>query len=133
MRLASLLMELVLVVMMLMAGCGEDHSITSDASVDFSTGAGFDMCFYGDVSGQSCTLPNGVTTGTCFESPSCVCVFPEAIWVCCYAGYGGHDAPGLHLGDPCCGENVVVGEPGYPCYCDGTHHWTCPMDLGTTD
>jgi hypothetical protein len=108
----------------LIAGCG-----------DGGVAKGSDMaaCIYGDVSRSACTQPNAVEQGNCFESPRCVCVFPEATWVCCYAGYGGHDPPGLHVGDPCCGENVVVGQPGSPCYCDGTHHWTCPVDLGTTD
>jgi hypothetical protein len=90
-----------------------------------------DMCSYGGGSG-ACTQPDAVVVGNCFESPRCVCVFPEATWVCCYAGYGGRDPAGLRIGDPCCGDNIAVGQPGYPCFCDDTHHWTCPVDLGTT-
>ena len=107
--------------------CGKGAASSPDAS------GVADMCVDTNGVGGACTEPDAVASGTCFESPRCVCVFPEATWVCCYAGYGGHDAPGVRIGDPFCGLNVVVGQPGYPCYCDSTHHWACPLDLGATD
>ena len=122
-----------IVVAILIASCGDDVAVRPDAAVDLGAGVTPDLnCYYGDVSRQTCTQPNAVMQGTCFESPDCLCVFPEATWVCCYAGYGGLDGPGLRVGDPCCGRYVAVGQPGYPCYCDGTHHWACPVDLGAT-
>lgn len=65
----------VLVIVLALAGCGSDgaDSMNSDMSR-----------FYGQVSG-TCTLKGSTVTGTCFESPRCECVFPEAMWVCCYA------------------------------------------------
>ena len=116
MRLASLLVTFFFV------ACGEDSNKRPD------------MCADTRVVGGACAQPNEVAMGNCFESSRCVCVFPEALWVCCYAGYGGLDAPGKAVGDPCCGPSgTSPSTPGYPCFCDGTHHWTCPMDLGATD
>jgi hypothetical protein len=122
-------------IFMALAGCGADINVADMAASDIGVaGPDLAVCWYGDVSGSACTQPNAVMQGNCFESPRCVCVSPEATWVCCYAGYGGRDAPGLRSGDPCCGPNSTVpNAPGYPCYCDDTHHWACPFDLGTND
>ena len=116
MRLASLLMTLFFV------ACGDDSSSKQ-----------LDMCVDTNVFGGACNQPYEVVMGNCFESSRCVCVSPEAIWVCCY---GGRDAPGLRIGDPCCGPGAGPNwnTPGGSCYCDDTHHWACFLfDLGTTD
>ena len=121
----------ILMAALMTAACGSDGVRGSDAGADASA-----MCVDTNGVGGSCTMPGAVAIGTCFESPRCVCVFPEAVWVCCYAGYAYEDPqdPPKHAGDPCCGIHAPYpGQPGYPCYCDETHHWSCPVDLGTRD